>query len=159
MNAHRSALDWTLEVGTVLVLAGMFVWLASAWPDLPDDVPRHYNAAGEPDAWGSKRGLWLLPVVGASTYLLLTAVGHFPSSWNLPAGVDRNRPEVQRLVVRLMVVIKFSAVVTLAYISWTGISVGLGRSRGLGVGFLPVFLLGTILPVLYFVLRLRRLRR
>src|SRR2546425_10766721 len=106
MPARRTFFDWMLEAGALLALGGMFAWLATHWSALPDSVPSHYNAAGEPNAWGSKGSLWLLPVVGAGLYGLISVLGGMNHLWNLPAGVDRNVSEVQAVVLRLLAVVK-----------------------------------------------------
>jgi uncharacterized membrane protein len=148
-----------LEAAALVVLGGMFAWLAIHWAALPESVPRHYNAAGEPNAWGSKEGMWLLPLVAAGLYALISLVGRMPNLWNLPAGVDRNISEVQAVVLRLLAVVKLGVVAAFAYISWTGISVARGASEGLGAIFLPVVLAVTVLPAVYYWRKVQRLRQ
>ena len=57
-------------VSAVIVLAG----LALAWwyyPQLPDPVPTHWNAAGEVDGWTSKPwGVWLFPAISSGLLLM-----------------------------------------------------------------------------------------
>jgi len=148
-----------LEAAALLVLGGMFAWLLIQWAALPESVPSHYNAAGEPSAWGSKGSMWLLPLVGAGLYGLISVVGGMNHLWNLPAGVDRNVSEVQAVVLRLLAVVKVGVMATFAYISFTGINVALGRAEGLGTAFLPVVLAVSILAPVYYCLKLRRLRQ
>lgn len=68
-------------------------------------------------------------------------------------------PEVQILIGRLLVVGKLAVLGTFACINWTGANVALGRSEGPGRGFLPAVLTVTVLPGLYYALKLRRLRQ
>ena len=52
-----------------------FIYLAGIWESLPDTVPTHFNAQGEPDGWGSKATLiWLPMVLIFPTYILLELV-------------------------------------------------------------------------------------
>lgn len=45
---------WSPFLLTVIVLAGAFAYGASIYADLPDPVPTHWGASGEPDAWDEK---------------------------------------------------------------------------------------------------------
>jgi len=148
-----------LEAAALLALGGMFAWLLIHWGTLPESVPSHYNAAGEPNAWSPKASMWLLPVVGAGLYALISVIGGMNRLWNLPAGVDRNVSEVQAVVLRLLAVVKVGVMAIFAYVSWTGINVALGRAEGLGAAFLPVVLAVTVLAPVYYCLKLRRLRQ
>lgn len=68
---------------TIFVLAtALLLW--RTWPQLPETVPTHFGFSGQPDAWGSKNTLLLLPIVSALLYLLLTVLLFFPKIWNLP---------------------------------------------------------------------------
>lgn len=59
----------------MLLVAVPFVYLWTIWNDLPDTVPLHWNVEGEVDRVGSKKELWLIPVVTTlMIYLILLAV-------------------------------------------------------------------------------------
>lgn len=63
-----SRLNWV----TGGVLAVMFALAAWYFPQLPDPVPTHWNAAGEVDGWTPKPwGVWLMPVLSLGTFLVL----------------------------------------------------------------------------------------
>ena len=62
-----------LEGVCLAVLAGMFLGLLIFWGRIPDQIPGHYNAAGEIDRWGSKLELLILPVVSVFVYLFISA--------------------------------------------------------------------------------------
>jgi hypothetical protein len=130
-----------LEGAALLILGGMFARLAMDWVS------------------GSKDGMWLLPLLAAGIYATISVLGGRPTLWNLPAGVDRNISEIQGVILRLLAVVKLAVMVVLAYISFTGISVSLVRSAGLGVGFLPAVLAVTAFPAVYYARKLRRLRQ
>ena len=62
-----------LEGACFAILAGMFLGLFVFWGRIPDQIPGHYNGAGEIDRWGSKFELLILPVVGVFMYLFISA--------------------------------------------------------------------------------------
>jgi len=61
---------WRDRVGQGLLLLGflldltLFGWLCFRFPALPDRLPLHFNAAGQPDRVGPRQGLFLLPLIG-----------------------------------------------------------------------------------------------
>lgn len=68
MVEHRRA--W--EIFQLAMIAGMFIVAAVRWGSVPDQIPVHWNAAGEVDGYGGKFvGLLLLPIITAALYPLL----------------------------------------------------------------------------------------
>jgi uncharacterized membrane protein len=65
-------LNLRTEVPQWLLIAGMFVASAIVWRTSPDQIPVHWNAAGEVDRYGGKaEGLLMLPLITIGLYLLL----------------------------------------------------------------------------------------
>jgi uncharacterized membrane protein len=60
---------------SLLLVAAQFAVAAWFYPDLPDPVPSHWNAAGEVDGWTPKPwGVLLLPIVSAALWLMLAVL-------------------------------------------------------------------------------------
>ena len=96
--------------------------------------------------------------MSAAVYILLTRAARDQRLVNLPFSVDRERPEVQQLLVRFMGVVKAVSTVALWYISWRSVASALGRADGLGRAFLPVMLAAIFIPVVFYLVKLRRYR-
>lgn len=47
-------LEWLLEALSILLFILVAILLIARWPQLPDQVPRHYNFRGVVDAWGGE---------------------------------------------------------------------------------------------------------
>ncbi len=114
----------------------MFVTVALNWPNLPESIPSHYNASGEADRWGSKAGVWMLPVVGAVLFLVLTLLKRVAS----PAR-------------QMLTAVKLVMIVTFAYISWIQVT---APGQGLGRAFLPSMLIAPMVVIGFYFFRLRR---
>ncbi|MGC6486354.1 MAG: DUF1648 domain-containing protein [Planctomycetota bacterium] len=57
----------------VLSVAALWTLAVTAWPDLPAQVPTHFDVGGRPDAW-SAPGFWswfLLPTLATGMVLLM----------------------------------------------------------------------------------------
>ena len=155
----RSVLGWILEAIALACLFAMFVYVAIHWNDLPNDVPRHFGLKGGADRWGAKTGLLILPCVALVLYILLTIQSRFPGSMKLRFGIDRNDPAVVRIVTEMLSVVKVIVVVTFAYIVWVSIQLARGRTRGLGVTFMPIAVGAAALTPLLYLLKLGRYRK
>jgi uncharacterized membrane protein len=63
---------WRVELPQILLLLAMFVTAAAVWNSAPDQIPVHWNGAGEIDRYGGRfEGLLLLPLIATGIYLLL----------------------------------------------------------------------------------------
>ena len=52
-----------------------YVYLATIWNKLPDQVPTHFNISGNADAWSGKTTLLFLPgAMGIGIYLLMLLI-------------------------------------------------------------------------------------
>lgn len=133
---------WTIALVVSLVLAALGA-AAAAWAcwRLPADaqVPMHWNAAGQVDAYGGRGSLFLLPAVVLFLTLLFAVLPHIePRRLNLRRSANAYRT-VWIAVVGFMTVIQAAIVATAL-----GHSLPVGRVAMGGVGVL-FLVLGSVL--------------
>jgi uncharacterized membrane protein len=64
--------DWRIESPQIALLVAMFVLALVTWPTAPEQIPVHWNAAGDVDRYGGKvEGLLAMPLIATGLYLLL----------------------------------------------------------------------------------------
>ena len=83
----KKPLDRGMNALSLLLLAGVTVWLCLTWGSIPAQVPLHYNAAGQIDRWGGKGTLMALGVIAWAMFvwILAAAARCRPlSAWFLP---------------------------------------------------------------------------
>ena len=134
----------------LLALGGVTLWVLLRLPHLPERLPAHFNAAGEIDAWGGRGILWVPLAVGWMIFLVLSVLLRLPGAWNLgvnAAGVQREK--ALGIARDLLSLLRFAVAAGFAFIAWRT-----AQCRPLGGWFLPVFLGGTLLPLVGSVLRL-----
>lgn len=153
MKIRNSAEDWFLTTLGFLLLAGTSVYVAVRWQALPDQLPAHYNFAGEIDRWGSKSELLIVLAIGWGLWLLMTAVERFPKIWNTGVEVTpENREQVYRILKSMLEIERLLISGVFAFLTMYGT---LGRNLpGL---FLPVFLLAILGNLIFWLVRLYRL--
>ena len=149
--------EWMLELGAASALLAQFVIVLTAWPEMPDQVPRHFDATGRADDWGSKATLLLLPAVNFVVFVMMTVVSRFPHISSVPVEITPlNAPRIYRLIRFQTIWLKAVVAIVLAYMSWRTIELARGGVQGLGVGFLPLTILGVGSAVAWFYFELRR---
>jgi len=134
----------TLEVvgiGLLGLLAWISYWAIYGPNPLPQRIPTHFTADGQPNAWGPPSSLWLLPIVAAGVYLLISVVSLFPASFNFPVrATPVNRARLEALTLQMMSWIKVELVCLFLFIQWSIIQSVRGGRAALPPVMVPLFL-------------------
>jgi hypothetical protein len=111
-----------LEVVSLAALTVLFGETARAVygaSPLRGPIPTHFNAAGNPDAWGSASMLWLLPAIASVLYLLMTWVSRHPGAFNFPVRVTPfNRARLEVVALSMIAWLKLELVCFFALLQW-----------------------------------------
>jgi uncharacterized membrane protein len=126
---------------TPLLLAAMWAFALAVYPGAPERIPTQWNLRGQPDAWGGRSAVFLLPVIATALAALL--VLGLPRIDPRRANWERFREELWVIVNVLLLFMAWIEAVTLG--SALGWSVDPGRAMLGGVGVLLV-LIGNYLP-------------
>lgn len=117
------------SLAAVVLIAGWWVALSS-YPQLPESIALHFDLSGEPDAWGGRRMIFLLPVVSTVIF-----VGEYALFRKAVAG--GKMPGAMRLPLHLLLL---ELQVLFAGITFQISRIALGRARRLSAWFLLVVL-------------------
>ena len=141
-----------LQMLSFVALLGLIVLTVSSMISLPGSIPTHFGADGRADAWGGKGSLLLLPVMAAVFYALFTVLERFPWIFNYPGEITEENAAYQYKLGRLLLEwLKLIIIAIFLYIQWQTTRVARGLSGGLGLWFLPVFLL-ALFGVMGFII-------
>ncbi|MFC5402555.1 DUF1648 domain-containing protein [Cohnella soli] len=139
----RSALEKALQLAGWLVLIAMIVFISVKWGGLPQRMPTHFNLRGEPDGWGSRWTLWILPAISALLFIGLNQLSRVPHVFNYPVAITEQNAAFQYTVARqLLAWINFEITVMFAYISWT--IVNAAKSGGVGGAWDILIIVGVL---------------
>ena len=134
----------------LLALGGVTVLVLVRLPSLPEQLPAHYNAAGEVDAWGGRGILWVPLAVGWMIFLVLSVVLRLPGAWNIGGSAAGEQRDKALVITRSMLsLLRCAVALDFAYLTWCT-----AECRPLGTWFLPVFLGLIFLPLGVNVVRL-----
>ena len=147
-----STADKVEEALCIVILALLWAGVIVVFPTLPDSIPRHFNAAGTADGFGSKSNLFVLPLVASFEYLLITILQRYPHIYNYlnevtPENAERMYTSAIKLMrhIKLVVLIILTAVVVLIYRSVVT------NSFGIGTWFLPASIGLLLIPLVIYL--------
>jgi len=141
VQEDKTSLQRMLEIAAVLGLIFLFFLVFAYWSKLPNSIPSHYNAAGEPDGWSGKGTLLLLPIISLVLYFGLSTLTRFPHLYNFPWKITEENMERQFYLAQMMILsLKAEIIWLFGYIEWKTIQTGLGKADGLGSSFIFIFL-------------------
>ncbi|MEH1910621.1 DUF1648 domain-containing protein [Nostoc sp.] len=128
-----------LNLSALVGLVGLFGIAIHAWSTLPDTIPVHFRFDGQADGWGSKKVLWLLPLVGLAIYGLLTFISRYPHTFNYPVVItEQNALQQYQIACSMLNWLKSEMVWIFVYIEWQIFHLATTENPNLGVWFIPV---------------------
>lgn len=155
VTLKNSRFQIVLEVLSLLILISTIALLIIRWKDLPDQIPGHYNLAGEIDRWGNKNELIVIPVFSIMLYLLLTVITFFPSIWNMPVSVtDKNKEKVYGCVKSMLLVMKVEIMALFFWINYNSMS-----AKAMTPLFLPILLITVFGTMIYYLVKTVKLSK
>ena len=153
----RKTGDRILESIAIVALLYGIVLVLQNWSTLPQSIPTHFNAKGEADGWGSKEMIWLLPAINVVVIPMMLWLRRYPWLSNVPWEInEKNALQQYGLIVRLMSLLSTTVALLFLVLLFDTISIAGGGTSLLGWWFMPIFVVGTIAPIIwYFVVGIR----
>jgi len=144
--------SWKTELPLLLVIVGLWVAAALAWPTAPDQIPVHWTLDGEVDRYGGRaEGLLLLPGIATLIYLVSLA-----APWLDPGRLNYARFAGAYTTIRVAVVALLAVIYAVMLLTARGVPVDMNRIVGLAVGaalFVMGNVMGKIRPNWFFGVR------
>lgn len=133
----------------VLIFLAWISWLALYGPSrLPDRVPTHFDAAGNPNAWGSPSGMLFVPIMAFLLYGLMSLVARFPAAFHYPVRVTRQNIEhLQAVTLDMIAWLKVELACLFTLLQWAFVRAARTNNGHLFPIILPFFIVaifGTI---------------
>lgn len=117
MKTENTRADRILDLLGWILLIGTLVYLILGWPSFPDQIPMHYNGAGEIDRWGGKGEIIFIEVMMWILYLGIGVVEKYPQIWNTGVEVTaKNKEKVYRTLKYMLKTLKFLTALIFAYL-------------------------------------------
>lgn len=124
------------------------VYIIIQWRGIPDEVPGHFNAAGEVDRWGSKFELLMLPIIGFFMMFMMGVFEKAPHMHNYPKRLNESNVEQFYLNSRKMLnSLKNICLIVFAYLNVVMVQIALGQATSIGNWFLPALIIAVLIPM------------
>lgn len=159
IKLQMQSIDYLLEVIAGAALVILIIIPAMYWPDLPDIIPKHFNALGEPDAYGPKEMIWTLPAVALALFIGLTILNGFPHIFNYPVKVTyENAERLYVLGTRTIRMVKMVMIILFSFINYRTVKISLGENTGLGNIILPFIMISMALIIAAMIYKMIKAR-
>lgn len=117
MKIENTKADRILDIIGWILLIGTLAYLILGWSSYPDQIPMHYNGAGEIDRWGGKGEIIVIEVVMWILYLGIGLVEKYPQIWNTGVEVTtQNKEKVYRILKYMLKTLKTLTALIFAYL-------------------------------------------
>lgn len=157
---QKNFFDRGVEILTCLAVLASFAFPMYYYQDLPEQIPMHFNASGTLDRIGSRSSIWILPILGAVLCIGIQRLIKYPHLFNYPKKITPQNAEVNyRMAQRSLRMINLIVAGSIAYITLEIIFSSLGRSKGFSGEFLIIFSVLMLGTPLFFLLKMRRMKR
>ncbi|AGB18564.1 DUF1648 domain-containing protein [Thermoanaerobacterium thermosaccharolyticum] len=154
-----STFEKVIEIIVIINLILELLLFIRYWPYLPNKVPIHYSLFGNPDSWGSKRTLFLIPLVSILLYFMFSYISRFPHIFNyIPEITEENAERQYRNARTLMTCLKVEVIFLLSFILYKDIYIALRKFKELGIGSIAILLIIIFVTIVYFIIKSIKLR-
>ncbi len=142
IRIKKTQVDYAIEIVGILGLILLISLPLFYFDKLPETIPRHFGANGEPDGFSGRGIIWTLPIIGIIMYIGLFWLNKYPHIFNYPQQVTRENAE-RLYAIGTRMIRTLNAIITcvFAYITYSTIQTALENQNGLGTWFLPVFMI------------------
>lgn len=155
---EKTKLEKVLFTMSILGLIAMFIYVMLIWSELPETIPRHFNFKGEPDGFGGKGFILVLPFTALGIFILTTLLSQIPDAFNYPYNVTEEQK--QRLYIHWRICLSWlqtQMIYFFLYGVWRTAQVAFGKADGLGIYALSLFLVVVLGTTIYFAVRGKRM--
>jgi hypothetical protein len=153
VKIKKEPIDYFLEYGALILLVAIWGFTIYHFNKLPDIIATHFDFNGNPDGFGSKYTIWLLPVILTLVYMLIYVLNRYPHKFNyLTKITEQNAYKQYKLASRMMRILLFNITILFAFITFKEIDGAYTKSSTLEWWFIPLLLGSMIIPTFYMII-------
>ncbi|MDF2945726.1 MAG: hypothetical protein K0S51_405 [Bacillales bacterium] len=158
IKIKKTMFEIILNTISIASFIGIFIYLKLVWSDIPKTVPMHFDSAGQVDNYGDKEFIFILPMIGAILWIVLTILEKFPHTYNYlnltPENIERQYKNGSMMIN----VMKNEISIFFTYITWNTINISISKNVSLNDYFLLIFLTTIFGSIAFFFIRSIRLK-
>lgn len=153
-------IDTIIEFTSITIIILMWCYSVFNFTELPDTIATHFNAVGEPDGYGSKHTIWIIPSITTILYIALFMLNKFPHLHNYMVNItEENAFKNYRFSTRLLRVVNFLCVLLMAYITYMIVESAFGTKLEIGSWFIPVIIGTSVILSIILIIYMQKLNK
>lgn len=151
LEIQLKSFDYAIEALSLLILLGVWALVFINYSHLPETIPTHFNALGQPDRFSSKIQIIILPIVLTFMYAGLSMLNRYPHIFNYPNQITpENAYRQYESATRMIRMLNCAMCIVFGLIVFNTIRTAQGDTEGLGVWFLPATLILIFAPLIHY---------
>lgn len=159
LQFQRTLVHTLLDAAGIAALILTVVLVAASWRGLPDRVPHHFDFSGQPDVWGGKWVLLLLPAFSLVLYVFLGFIRAMPHRFNYLWPITEQNAERQyRIAMSMLTLLRLEVVLLFGYLNWVMIQCARGGVASLGSLFAPIIVVVLLVTIVAHIVAAGRAR-
>lgn len=133
---------------SVLILVYHLINMFQFWPEIPERIAIHFTK-GEPDNWGLKYFLLVIPLIGLFSWWLIGLLTKRPEKLNYINLTEKNREKQYTMAKKIMILMQNLLFIISIFANESLLRYAAGMENGV-FNFFSLFLLAVILISLFF---------
>ncbi len=139
---------WTLIIISTTTLIYHAFHIFSLWSEIPNTIAIHFSK-GEPDHWGSKYFLFLMPIVSILTWFLIGFLAKKPEKLNYIHLTEENKNRQYGKAERVLVLIQYLGSLIFVFANEAFLKDAVGMKSGLPYSITMVLLVICLVAPIY----------
>jgi uncharacterized membrane protein len=148
LDIPRLQTEYLLDFLSAGVFLFSIIFLFLNWNYIPETIPTHFGITGKADTWGNKYTILLFPSILLILFTGLTILIRYPHIYNYLFPITEVNVHRQYKLARIFIcMLKLELILLFTFLELITIFVATGKAEGLGIEFLPIFMImifGTI---------------
>jgi uncharacterized membrane protein len=154
---NLAPLDYFFELIGAIGLACLILLPICFYNDLPNEIPKHFNALGQVDAYGKREIIWLFPAIGLVLYIAMTILNKYPFIFNYPVKVTTDNAErLFKIGTRSIRLLKVVIILSFVFLNFKTIEIALNRTDEIWKFYLPLFLIVLVILIGTMIFKMTR---
>lgn len=146
--------DKIAEVSGYILLAALWCLVVYFYNNSPDVVPIHFNLAGEADGYGTRKTMFITPVLCTFLFFMLTEVAKHPEMFNYPVTITPQNAKKQYTIatcllrsLKIIVILIFGLIDVHTYLT------AIQSNTSINGWLMPVIFIILFIPVVYYFIK------
>lgn len=160
LKVKPTQLTKILEILNYFLIIAFWITTTLAYKHLPNEIPTHYNGLGEVDAYGDKISIFFLTLIATLLFIMLTIIAKKPHTFNYSETITSENAEAQyKIAMQFMQLLNLFVLSIFIFIDYKTIQIAWKKSDSLGIWFLPLTIIVSVLIIGFNVLKSKKIKK